>query len=426
MEVATVDVKQAYLNADMESEVFMWIPEPIASILCDRDPLFVPYMHTNKNGQRRVLVQLLKAQYGCVESARLWYEHIKQALIEQSFDINPFDPCIFQRKSGDIWTYITLYVDDIMIVSDEISLVDEVIDKLTVKYKDLTVHRGKIHDYLGMKFDFSKEGEVFISMESYITEVLKGTGIEDTADTPATAGLFEIEEDSPLLSNIDREAFHRKVAQCLYAVTRTRPDASLPVIFLTTRVLNPTIQDQSKLNRVLKYFNGTKELGIFLGLSTENDLRVICYADASHGTHYNGKSHTGIVISHGRGSILAKSMKQKIVCRSSTESELVALSDATSLAAYELQFMESLGLGIKKAHLYQDNTSTIRIAMNGKSCSDRTKHIKLRYFFVKQYIESGEFEVTHCPTSMMIADLLTKPIQGKQFKILRDKLLGYK
>jgi hypothetical protein len=313
-----------------------------------------------------------------------------------------------------------------MIVSDETSMVDEVIEKLTAKYKDLTVHRGKVHDYLGMKFDFSKEGEVFISMESYITEVLKGTGIEDTADTPAAPDLFEIDEDSPLLSNPDRETFHRKVAQCLYAVTRTRPDASLPVIFLTTRVLAPTIQDQTKLNRILKYFKGTKELGIFLGLSEENDLRVICYADASHGTHFNGKSHSGIVISHGRGSVLSKSMKQKIVCRSSTESELVALSDATSLAAYELQFMESLGIKVTKAQLYQDNTSTIRLAFNGKSCSDRTKHIKLRYFFIKQYIDSGEFEVTHCPTSMMIADLLTKPLQGKHFKDLRDKLLGYK
>ena len=118
-------------------------------------------------------------------------------------------------------------------------------------------------------------------------------------------------------------------------------------------------------------------------------------------------------------------MKQKIVCRSSTESELVALSDATSLAAYELQFMESLGMKVTKAHLYQDNTPTIRLALNGKSCSDRTKHIKLRYFFIKQYINSGEFEVTYCPTEMMVADILTKPMQGNKFKILRDKLLGY-
>ena len=103
-------------------------------------------------------------------------------------------------------------------------------------------------------------------------------------------------------------------------------------------------------------------------------------------------------------------MKQKIVCRSSTESELVVLSDATSLGAYELQFMESLSIDIKKAHLYQDNTLTIRIAFNEKSCSGRTKHIKLRYFFVKQYIDSGKFEVTHCPTAMMTADILSIPL----------------
>jgi hypothetical protein len=118
-----------------------------------------------------------------------------------------------------------------MIASDEVKLVDEVITKLTEKYRDLTVHRGRVHDYLGIRFDFSKVGEVFISMEAYINEVLKGTGIEDTADTPAASDLFEIEEDSPPLSNQDRENFHRKVAQCLYAATRTRPDASLPVIF---------------------------------------------------------------------------------------------------------------------------------------------------------------------------------------------------
>ena len=419
MEVATVDVlkrRHGWRRIHVDS----------GTSTMRKRQIILTYLHTNNKGQRRVLVKVLKAQYGCVESGRLWYEHIAKALTEQGFNINPFDKCIFQRKTGDSWTYITLYVDDLMIASDEVNLVDEVISKLTEKYKDLTVHRGKVHDYLGMMFDFTKEGEVFISMEAYITEILKGSNITDTADTPASTDLFDIEEHSPPLSNKDREIFHRKVAQCLYAVTRKRPDASLPVIFLTTRVLTPTKQDQTKLDRVLRYFNGTKEMGIFFGLSEENDLRIVCYADVSHDTHYNGKSHTGVVISHGRGAILAKSMKQKIVFRSSTEYELVALSDATSLAAYELQFMESLGMDVKKAHLYQDNTSTIRIAFNGKSCSDRTKHIKLRYFFVKQYIDSGEFEVTHCPTAMMTADILTKPLQGKHFKTLRDKLLGYK
>jgi len=147
-------------------------------------------------------------------------------------------------------------------------------------------------------------------------------------------------------------------------------------------------------------------------MSADNEFRLTCYADASHGVHYNGKSHSGIVISHGRGAILAKSMKQKIVCRSSTESELVALSDATSLAAYELQFIESLGVKMGQAQMYQDNTSTIQMAKNGKSCSDRTKHIKLRYFFIKQYIDSGEFSITHCPTERMTDDILTNLCRG--------------
>jgi len=262
-------------------------------------------------------------------------------------------------------------------------------------------------------------------MSKYTKDIVAESGVIGTADTPASTDLFEIDEESESLDNSQREIFHRLVAQCLYVVTRTRPDASLPVIFLTTRVLSPTQQDRKKLDRVLRYLSGSHELGLHLGISEDNELRVTCFADASHGVHMNGKSHSGIIISHGRGAVLAKSMKQKIVCRSSTESELVALSDATSLAAYELQFMISLGMEMGHAQVYQDNTSTIRMAHNGKSNSDRTKHIKLRYFFIKQYLDSGEFVVTHCPTEIMTADILTKPLQGSLFKNMRDRLLGY-
>ena len=155
---------------------------------------------------------LYNYQYNCNCNTLLTIS-VSKALIEQEFQINPFDKCIFQKQSGDFWTYITLYVDDLMIASDEVKLVDDVISKLTEKYRDLTVHRGRVHDYLGMRFDFSKEGEVFISMEPYINDLLNDTGIDDTADTPATSDLFEIEGESKPLSNSERESFHRKVAQ---------------------------------------------------------------------------------------------------------------------------------------------------------------------------------------------------------------------
>ena len=140
-------------------------------------------------------------------------------------------------------------------------------------------------------------------------------------------------------------------------------------------------------------------------LSQDGEMKIMCFVDASNDVQYNGKSHSGIMISHGSGAILAKSAKQKIVCRSSTESELVILSDATSLTAYELH--ASLGIKVQLAHILQDSTSTIRMSMNGNEwqfCSDRMKHIKLRYFFIKQYVDSGEFTVTYCPTEVRTAD----------------------
>jgi hypothetical protein len=76
------------------------------------------------------------------------------------------------------------------------------------------------------------------------------------------------------------------------------------------------------------------------------------------------------------------------------------------------------------ATVYEDNMSTIKLAEKGRSTSERTRHISIRYFFIKQFLDSGEFEIEHCPTDLMLADLLTKPLQGIKFLAMRDKLLG--
>jgi hypothetical protein len=110
--------------------------------------------------------------------------------------------------------------------------------------------------------------------------------------------------------------------------------------------------------------------------------------------------------------------------KSSTEAELTTLANATSLTAHLIQFLQFQGHNVV-AEMNQDNQSTIKLAKNGKSNSDRTRHIKIRYFFVKQYLDSGEMKIKHCPTLNMIADILTKPLQGARFMRLRDLLLGY-
>jgi len=424
MKVVTIDIMQAYLNASMETDIYMWLDPLLVRILITRDKSFEQYVDI----KGRILVKLNKAQYGCIESAKLWFNNVSEFLLSLGFKKNAFDQCVFKSKTetGEDFL-ITLYVDDLMCCCTDQAAIDKFIELLRAKYTTITVKMGDIHDYLAMRFDVSKPGEVFVSMKQYTLDILKESDVQGSAETPAAGNLFELDELSPLLSDPEREKLHRTVAQCLFMATRTRPDIALPIMFLTSRVRNPTVQDQRKLERVLRYLQGTTELGIYLGIDDDNgEFRVICYADASYGVHPGGKSHSGILISHGRGPITAKSLKQKIVCRSSTEAELVALSDATSLAAYELAFFESLGMSFKPVKMHQDNTSTIRLAKNGRSMSDRTKHIKLRYFFVKQYIDTGEFEVVYCPTDLQVADILTKPLQGETFKRLRKQLLGYK
>jgi hypothetical protein len=84
-----------------------------------------------------------------------------------------------------------------------------------------------------------------------------------------------------------------------------------------------------------------------------------------------------------------------------------------------------MGYTVKQNVIYQDNKSSIILEKNGKaSSSKRTKHINMRYFFIKDVINRGEATVEHCPTKSMWADVLTKPMQGHEFFVMRSKLMG--
>lgn len=125
--------------------------------------------------------------------------------------------------------------------------------------------------------------------------------------------------------------------------------------------------------------------------------------------HKDFKSHGSILISCGHGFVWCKCATQKIVTKSSTEAELVSLSDAVSMSAWAVQFLEGQGCNVK-ANQLQDNLSTIALASNGSSTSDRTRHIN-----IKQYLENGSMVIQHCPATDMIADILTKLLQGYDY-----------
>jgi hypothetical protein len=422
--VMTFDIGQAFLNADMVQDVFVYLSKEVATILVERDPSYAKFVEPN--GQ--ILVKLDKALYGCIESSKLWYEHFKGTLESLGYKANPMDPCVFNRKNADgTFTTIVIYVDDALVTSPEQAALDELAKQMKKRYGVVTVKTGDIHHYLGMKLDFSLSKFALVTMEKYIEDLVIETATTGTARTPAAENLFEIDVNAPLMDKTEAKSFHRVVAQCLYLACRARPDILCATIFLTTRVQAPTAEDRHKLTRLLKYLNGTKELGIMLGGDDSGNIGVTIYADAAFNKHPNGRSHAGIFITLGRGPVVAKSGSIKSVAKSIAEAELMSASDGVSLGEWVHEFVihQPGGEAIGPSVLKEDKTAAIHLMKNGRSNSARTGHIKLRYFFVKQYIDDGSIILEHCPTDEMVADILTKPLQGSHFEFLRSYLLGY-
>ena len=260
-------------------------------------------------------------------------------------------------------------------------------------------------------------------MRNYIDELLKDSCVKSLANSPAAHNLFDIDDTSERLCSQRSEKFHSVVASLLYLATRARPDIMLPVVFLCSRVGISTKDDDKKLMRIMASLNATIDLPYILGRKGDPVI-LNCYADASFAVHKDYKSHGSILLSCGHGFIWSKCGKHKLVTKSSTEAELVTLSDAVSMTAWAMQFLKAQGYDVR-GNLYQDNLSTIALANNGRSTSDRTRHINIRYFFIKQYLDNGTMTVEHCPATEMIADILTKPLQGYDLTKMRDLLLGH-
>jgi hypothetical protein len=179
-----------------------------------------------------------------------------------------------------------------------------------------------------------------------------------------------------------------------------------------------------KLKRVLEYLHGT--LDEFLTLGADDITMMRTWVDASYAIHKDMKSHTGGVVSFGRGAIMSKSSKQKLNTKSSTEAELVEASDYLPYPIWGKKFLEAQGYTLKENIFYQDNQSTIRFAKNGrKSCGPNSRHIDIRYFFIKDRLGLEDTDVQYCPTEQMLADFYTKPLQGNLFRKFRAVIMGH-
>jgi len=433
-DVMTADVPNAFIQASIDADdgddkIIMKLTGVIVDLLVEMAPEVYKDFVVMENGKKVLYVNVLRNLYGMLDASLRWYCKFRKDLEAIGFQFNPYDPCIANRMKNGRQHTVRFHVDDLMsshvnsVVNDKFL---KWLNKMYGHFGEVKATRGKLHDFLGMQFDFRMEGKVKVNMTEYVDKMLSEFPIKlkstDSAMTPSSSGLLQ-QGNSKLLDKKRKEQFHTAVAQALYLSKRGRPDIHLTVAVLCTRVQNSTESDWQRLIRLMKYLNSTRKK--VLTLSADNLKVVKWYVDASFGVHPDFKSHTGGVMTMGQGAMHVISSKQKCNSRSSCEAELIGTDDAITHILWTRLFMEEQGYPIEKNILYQDNKSAILLELNGrKSVGKRSRHLHIKFFFLTDQIKQGKVQVEYCSTDKMIGDYMTKPLQGVKFMEFRKSILG--
>ena len=429
-DVAIFDVPGAYLQAEMprEKKLLMKFRNEFVDIMCEVNPEYEQYV-IKENGKKVLYVKILRAIYGCIESALLWYELYAKTLKGMGFKLNPYDRCVANKMINGKQCTIAWYVDDNKISHVDPKVVTSVLEAVKEHFGELVISRGNEHDLLGMKITLDRKNRnIIIDMEDQLNEafVMFGEEVDQTVTSPANKNLFTTYDmDSKELDEARSEIFHSVTAKLLFIMKRARPDIETAVSYLMTRVSKSNEKDWEKLRRCLGFIKGTIKDQRIIGADSLRDLHV--WVDASHAVHENMRGHTGGTMSMGRGTLHNKSSKQKLNTRSTTESELVGVSEYLPYDLWQVNFFMEQGYDIRNNIIYQDNESAIKMERNGRnSCTGNSRHVDIKFFWVKDRVDKKEVRIEYCPTTLMLADYFTKPLQGNLFRRFRDVIMGYK
>lgn len=399
--VQHLDAKTAFLNGDLQETIYMKQP-----------PGFII------EGKEDHVCLLRRSLYGLKQSARVWNKVLHQVLIDAGYIQSQNDPCLYTISVQGKFCYILIYVDDLIVASkhNELLISCEKILKDKFPIKNL----GNIQNYLGLHIKRDKDGNFAINQTKYINKVINNFGLSEAKSSPIPISVsYEKGDDSEIL--INNEKYQQLIGCLLYISVNTRPDISASVSILAQKVLKPNSEDWNELKRILRYLKGTANYSLVLG-RTDSCEELIGYADANWAeSRLDRKSNSGFVFKFLGGVVSWSCKRQTCVALSSTEAEFIALSEACKEAQWIRRILEDLHQPQHSPTLiYEDNQSCLKL-IEEEHFSRRSKHIDVRYYFVKDYIDKGLVSCKYCSTENMIADLLTKPLSANRIAFLRNK-----
>ena len=422
-ELVQLDVPTAFLNADLEEEVFMEVPEGY------------------RDGKDGMVYRLKKALYGLKQAPRNWYIMVSKFIAEEmQFLPCVSDPCLFYRRSrSGRLMLIFLFVDDFQCSFHRDDLEEWTKLKETLIERFGTKDMGNSEWILGMRIVRDrKAGTIALDQELYLTKALEKYGFAQcrTAPTPEVVGAAHQEPTPQLMEPTDKQRYMEIVGTLMYAAISTRPDIMHAVYYLAAFMLDPRTKHMDAAERVLRYLAGTRALGLVFGSrngATIGDSRghsqvhvdVCAYADADWANNKDDRrSVTGWVAKINGDPVSWSSKKQRTVALSTCEAELYAEAAAIQEVLWLRGIVKELGLRTDLASVvHGDNQSAIAVSKNGVK-GERTKHVDVKYHFVTETIDRGDVKLEWVPSSEQHADIFTKALPIPIFEQLRDQLMS--
>lgn len=409
-----VDVVGAYLNGDVSEEIFMKQPEGFA-------------VRTKED----LVCRLNKALYGLKQAGMIWNHELDSFLTnELHFRKTLADPCIYILRKENFKAIILVHVDDMIIAHNDTAQCDSIINTLKSKW-DIT-DLGEPSRVLGMQLVRNgPTGSIFLHQQDYVAELLSRFNMDSSkpVSTPHQPG-FYLSADMCPSSDQDRAdmrtvPYAELVGSLNWLATHTRLDIANSVGTLCRFISNPGRQHWRAAQRVLKYLASTSDHGIRFTISKPNvNDRLLGFCDADWaGNSDNRRSTTGFLFTLYGSPISWKSKLQASTALSSVEAEYISLCAAAREAKWTRQLLFELGFPQDSATtIFEDNKGCISISGNDRT-DTRSKHIDVKYHFVRQMIKLNQIQVEYLPTEEMVADMFTKPTSTIAFLKCRSSIV---